>query len=276
MNKPLITVISTNHLIENQDYLTWSLKSIQASVGVDIEILCYSSAKECPEVPDGVFLRHDPVNNVSCSAKFNHGVKAASPHSKYICMIADDVMVSKYALAELAGAICDRAMILGPASNCDGTTRYQTQFQLFKYLPYTGTAIPGLMHPLPKAITIGVKSTLEEIKGFEQSVIDYPLNHRFLIDPGWISYYCVMMPKSVIQAVGGLDENMDIRWNDYVHCERARKLGIPAMIDLGAFALHFGDKTIPKCATQADYDLADKAFAERHLPNPEDHMGDLL
>ena len=153
MNKPLITCISTHHLNENDAYLNWSLKSILASVDVDVEVLCYSSAKECPEVPDGVFLRHDPVNNVSCSAKFNHGVKTASPHSKFICMIADDVMVSKYALAEMADAIGDRAMILGPASNCDSTTRYQTQF-------YIG---PN---------KLGVKSCLEDIAGYEQFVID--------------------------------------------------------------------------------------------------------
>ncbi len=250
--KPLVTVISTHHLNENDKYLHWSLTSILASVGVDIEVLCYSSAKECPEVPNGVFLRHDPVNNVSCSAKFNHGVKTASPHSKFICMIADDVMVSKYALAEMADAIGDRAMILGPASNCDSTTRYQTDYYV------NG---PG---PCRGRMKIPQKCTLEEISGFETNVIDYRAGQRILIDPGWISFYCVMMPKTVVSAVGGLDERMDVRWNDLEYCERALKLGIPAIIDLGAFALHFGDRTLPKCVTPEQYAAADKAFMERH------------
>lgn len=251
MNKPLITVISTHHLNENDSYLQWSLKSILASVGVDIEILCYSSAKECPEVPDGVFLRHDRVSNVSCSAKFNHGVKTASPRSKFICMIADDVMVSKYALAEMADAIGDRAMILGPASNCDSTTRYHAKFTV--------------VNKSGNRLTIPQKCTLDEIAGFEQAVIDTQFGERILIDPGWISFYCVMMPKVVVSSVGGLDERMDVRWNDLEFCERARKLGIPAMIDLGAFALHFGDRTLPKCVTPEQYAAADKAFHERHL-----------
>lgn len=263
MNKPLITVISTHHLNENDKYLHWSLKSILASVDVDIEVLCYSSAKECPEVPFQVTLIHDPVKYENCSAKFNAGIKMASPHSKFICMVADDVMISKYALDEMSAAIGDRVVIMGPASNCDSTTRYQAKF--------------AVVNDLDNAMVIPQKCTLEEIVGFEKAIIDYPSKQRILIDPGWISFYCVMIPKSVVNAVGELDERMDVRWNDVDYCERARKLGIPSMINLGAFALHFGDRTLPKCTTPEQYAAADRAWMDKHrgLPIPEE-TGDLL
>ena len=264
MSKPLVTVISTNHLAENFNYLDWSLKSILSSVDVDFEVLCFSSAKECPEVDSKITLIHDPVKYSSCSAKFNAGVKMAHPNSKYICMVADDVMISKYLLMELSGVLEGNELIIGPASNCDSTTRYHTTY-------FLGSQ--------EKHIRIGQKSSLEDIQGFEQNVIDHPRERRVLIDPGWISFYCTMMSKKVIDKVGLLDERMDVRWNDYQYCERARKLGIPSMIDLGTFALHFGDKTLPKCVTKEQYDQADKAFGEwigrQSISTPEDH-GDTL
>ena len=95
------------------------------------------------------------------------------------------------------------------------------------------------------------------------------------IDPGWISFYCAMIPKTVLNRVGDLDEKLDVRYNDTDYCERARKLGIPSMINLGAFALHFGDRSLPKCTTAEQYADADKAWMEKHMPVPEEH-GDLL
>ena len=250
MNKPLVTCISTHHLNENDDYLNWSLMSIMESVGIDVEVLCYSSAKECPIVPDGVFLRHDPINNISCGSKFRAGVQSASPESKYIMMVADDVILSKYAIAEMVDTIGDLGLILGPASNCDSTTRYRTEFAVKNW--------DGNECKIPQ------KCVLEDIKGFERAVINYPSERRILIDPGWISFYCVMMPKTVINAVGWLDECLDVRYNDADYCERARKIGVPAMINLGAFALHFGDRSLPKCTTPEQYAMADRAWADKH------------
>lgn len=259
--KPLVTVIVPHHMNENDSYLQWCLVSVLASVGVDIEVICISDAPECPNVPDRVTLVHNhALNNVT--KKWHYGVKMADPASKYMMIISDDVMVSKYMIEELAATASDAGVILGPASNCDSTTRYRAQFALSRD---DGTVIP-----------LGVKCSLEEIAGLEQKVIDHPVSQRILIDPGWISFYCTMIPKRVIELVGDFDEKLDVRYNDVDYCERARKIGIPAMIHLGVFALHFGDRTLPKCTTQDEYASADRAWFDKHSHLiPEEH-GDLL
>ena len=84
-----------------------------------------------------------------------------------------------------------------------------------------------------------------------------------------------MMPKTVIEKVGSLDAKMEVRGNDVDYCFRARALGIPSLIHLGVFALHFGDRTIPYVTTPEQYAAADQAFQEKYHPVPEE-CGDLL
>ena len=246
---PLITVISVHHLNENDKYLHWSLTSIMASVGISFEVICLSDAPECPKVPDGVRLIHDK-DLINVTKKWNKGLELASKESKYVVLISDDVMISKYMLAELADTIGDNLWIMNPASNCDATTRYKTEFIL--------------NDSFGNSRKVSLKSTLEDIWGFEYGVINFPKERRILIDTGWISFYCTMFPKAVLKAVGELDERLDVRWNDYDYCARARKLGIQSLINLGVFCLHFGDRTLPKCTTQAQYDLADQAYREKN------------
>lgn len=258
-----ITAIVLHHLNENDKYLHWCLTALKASVGVDLEILCYSSAQVCPEVPEGIFLKHDPINGVTGGEKFNAGIKAMRPDSKYVLFMADDVMVSKYAVQMLANALGDNQLILGPASNCDSTTRYWTQYQLHN--------LKGQTYNVP------IKCTLEDIAGFEQSVIDFNPDRSIIIraHSGWISFYCVMIPKTVVDLVGPIDERLHVRWDDVQYCLRASKKGIASLINLGAWVLHFGDRTIARCATQEQYAEADKAYHEWSLPIPED-SGDTL
>lgn len=254
-SNPLVTVIIPHHLDENQRYLNWCLTSILASVDVDLDVICLSDAENAPHTPDGVTLVHD-TDLINVTRKWSKGLAMADPKSKYVMLISDDVMVSKYTIAGMARAIGDHQMILNPASNCDATTRYYTEFRLGDW------AIPH-------------KLTLEQLEGREQMVIDYPMHYPILIDPQWVSWYCTMLPKSVIEKVGLLDERLDVRHNDVDYCHRARQMGIPSLIHLGVFALHFGDKTLPKCTRPEEYDAADRAFQEKYMMTPQED-GDLL
>lgn len=255
MNNPLVTVIVPTHLNENQSYLDWCLKSILSSVNVDIEVLVYASTKEIPIVPHDsrVHLKWGPELYPNCTAKFHAGVKDASPSSKFVMLISDDVIISKYCIKELADTLGDQLAILGPSSNCDATTRYLTQFSLTVY-PDPMDKSSWITRPL------GLKSTLEEIKGLEQGVIDYPLAKRILLPLPWISFYCTLFPKAVIEKVGLLNEGLDVRWNDMEYCQRAFRCGIPSLINLGAFAYHAGDRTLPKVTTQEMYHAADEEY----------------
>lgn len=253
--KPLVTVIVPHHLNENDKYLNWCLTSILSSVDVDLDVICLSDAEHAPHTPDGVTLVHDrTLSNVT--RKWHQGLKMADPKSKYVMLVSDDVMVSRWTIGEMARTIGDNHMILNPASNCDATTRYYATFDLDGW-------------PIPH------KLTLEQLEGREMRVMDFTPGRRILIDPGWVSWYCTMLPKSVIEKVGLLDERLDVRHNDVDYCHRARQQGIPSLIHLGVFALHFGDQTLPKCTKPEEYQAADKAFQEKYMPTPQED-GDLL
>ena len=250
-SNPLVTIIVPHHLNENEEYLKWCVKSILASVHVDIEVIVISDAlrgwipfedKRVKSIWD------DRLNNAT--KKWHHGVKLANPASKYVMLISDDVMVSKHTIGELARTIGDAHMILSPASNCDATTRYQAEYYL--------------SHGPGNTIQIPHKCTLDEIEGYEQCVIDYEPSHRILIDTGWISFYCTMFPREVIDAVGDFDERLDVRYNDVDYCQRARTMGVPSLIHLGVFALHFGDKTLPLCTSKEEYAGADEAYRQKY------------
>ena len=268
MNLPKVTCIVPHHLNENDEYLKWCLRSITASVNANIEVICISDAEKPPNVecdPYILFIYDPTLNNAT--KKWHHGIKLARKDSKYIMLISDDVMVSKHTIAELANTIGDYAMIMGPASNCDANTRFHTQFKLTNGFD---------------EITVNQKETLENIKGFEQGVLEYPLSKRILIDLPWISFYCTMFPRVVLEALGDFDPALDCRWNDVDYCARAKDAGVGIIINLGCFALHFGDRTLPKSTTPEMYREADLAYINKYKGNkdapilvPEDH-GDLL
>ncbi len=243
-SEPLVTVIVPHHLNQNDEYLHWCVKSVLASEGVALEVIVISDAEQAGDIPEVTYVHNPDLNNVT--KKWHYGVKMANPSSKYVMLISDDVMVSKYTIADLAQAIGDNQMILGPASNCDATTRFYAQFYATEHKPMT------------------LKMTMADLHPDQQAVIDFPKMNPILIDPGWVSFYCTMFPKTVLTAVGDFDEALDCRHNDVDYCQRARRLGIPALIHLGVYALHFGDKTLPLTTSQSDYAAADEAYRQKN------------
>ena len=253
MTDPFVSVIVPHHLNQNDDYLYWCLTSILASVGVEIDIFCISDAPNDPSIPDDkrVMFVHDPrLSNVT--QKWHYGLKLVRPSCKYVMLISDDVMVSKHTIREMARMVGDQEMILSPSSNCDATTRY---FTLFRYCV---DREKGLYQSIPH------KCTMTDIQGYQNEIINYPLNWPILIDPGWVSFYCTLFPRSVIEKVGDFDEALDVRYNDLDYCRRARTLGIRSFIHLGVFALHFGDRTLPFCTAQEEYSKADEAYGKKY------------
>jgi hypothetical protein len=254
---PQVTVIVPHHLNENDEYLSWCLKSVVASVGVDLEVICISDAPNevCHLNPGTVKMIWDR-SLTNLTKKWNYGLKLSNPATQYVMLISDDVMVSKYTIAEMVSTAGDNRMILSPASNCDSTTRYHTEYVLERNIN-TPLGTPG-------EIQIPQKCTLDDIRGYEDSVTKVSLERRILIDPGWVSFYCTLFPRKVLETVGEFDERMDCRYNDVDYCQRARSLGIPSLIHLGCFALHFGDRTLPKSTTIEEYKAADQAYAEKY------------
>ena len=250
LEKADVTVIIPTHLNENYDYLKACVRSVLASVAVELDVIVISDAP-MGRVHFGARVRDywdQSLNNLT--KKWKRGLELAKPETKFVMLISDDVMVSKYAIADLVQVARDQKVILSPASNCDATTRYYTQFWL------------GMGQG--EGMYIPHKCTLEDIQGYEEEVINYPRGPNITLDPGWVSFYCTLFPKTVLQEVGAFDEDLDVRHNDVDYCSRARQRGIPSLIYLGAFALHFGDRTLPKCTPQEEYIRADEAYRKKY------------
>lgn len=235
-----ITALITHHLNENDAYLAASIRSVLASEGCEIELIVISDAPLPPKIEP------DPRVNLIWDGKFNgvgekwkEALRTSKPDYPYFISISDDVMVSKHCIARMAEALGDQKAIMGPLSNCDNGSRY------FASIPF------------PR------KMILEELED-DKKVIEYPDGPLIVLPQDWIGFYCVMMLKSVIEQVGELDPRMECRSNDVDFCIRASEIGIPSLIHLGAFALHFGDRTIPKITTQEQYAAADQAMKEKY------------
>jgi GT2 family glycosyltransferase len=235
-----VSVLITHHINENDAYLRACLRSVLASEGIEIETIVISDAPLPPK------LDTNPKVNliwdgklVGVGDKWKEAIRISDASAPYFISISDDVMVSKHCIAGMAQAIGRQKAIRGPLSNCDNGSRY------FAAMPF------------PR------KQTLEALVD-ERQVIDYPPGQLILLPQDWIGFYCVMLPKSVIDQVGELDARMEVRGNDVDYCYRAKRLGIPSLIHLGVFALHFGDRTIPKVTSEAQYAAADQAMMAKY------------
>jgi hypothetical protein len=57
---------------------------------------------------------------------------------------------------------------------------------------------------------------------------------------------------------------MSVWTTDQDFCIRAARQGIPSMINFGAFALHFGDVTLPYCTTETELNQCTEVFKEKY------------
>lgn len=213
------------------------------SVGVSFEVICLSDAERMPLVPDGVTLIWDR-DLTNSTKKVHKGIELMHPESKAVWLISDDVVVSRYAMQMMLSVAIRGRAIVNPYSNSDNNGVY------FSDLRAGGRELKA-------------NCSLEDIKGIEDEIMNFPPSRSFILRRWWVPFYCTMMPREAWEAVGFLEEKLEYRHNDEDFCLRANEKGFPSVIELGAFALHFGGKTLPKVASQADYDAASDFFRKK-------------
>lgn len=236
-----VTVIIPHHLNENDGYLMACVESIRSSDDIRITTIVISDAEHRPAIllHSSCILFHDKsLNNVT--KKWHRGVSEAT--TPYVMLISDDVIVTKHTIKALAMASGDHS-IVGPASNGDNGSRYHTRF-------------------LAGDTELAVKMDLSQVNPAD--VIDMPMTHPYIIPQSWISFYCTMFPRKLLEDVGDFDESLDVRYNDVDYCQRARAKGYGVALHLGVFALHFGDKTLPKVTSPEEYAKADESYRNKY------------
>ncbi len=247
---PILSIILNHHLPENREYLDLAIKGVLSSTFTDFELLigCSYKIENLPEDPRIRLIQGDDLSNAT--KKIYAGVEQMHPDSQSIMFLSDDVFISKYLLEEQMKILSQVDVILNPFSNGEIGSRFFTDRTL------TNDIIGGEPFVLRPDINI------EDIKNYEESA-SFFWRETFLILTDWVSYYATIMSKKTYKLVGPLDPNLDVRHNDQDHCLRAKALGIPSIINLGAFCIHFGTKTLNKCYSKEEMNQATIAFQNK-------------
>lgn len=245
MSAPVVSIIVPHHLDENKVYLDRALAGIK-NQSIPTETLVISSAK----TPIHEATVHDPSLD-NATKKVAHALTLVDPDSKYILFHSDDVVLSRGALDHMVASVGDNRVIVGPVSNSDHGSRFFADFRVKR----EGHNDLVLVPDMSEADTRGYEAEILEMKA--------PVQGLFLLPQPWICFFCVLIPKSVFSKVGYLDEKLDSRSNDVDYCMRAAQVGVQSFIDLGAFAFHYGSRTLRKSCKPGEQDQATKHFQEK-------------
>ncbi len=242
MSWPVVTVIVTHHLDENRPYLEACLRGLLSTIGVELEVLVLSDAETCPDVPPNFTLVHARDLNTA-TKKAHHGIAMADPRTKYYLFLSDDVVVGPKTIASLVRGVGDMHAICNPMSNSDNGGQFLTA--------------------LPWGCQLELKDLEDPVEASARAGGLYGTEAPLLVARPYVCFYCTLIPKKVWDMVGPLDARLEVRHNDQDYCMRAAQRGIPSYINFGAFALHFGSKTLDKTASTAMRDEASRVFMEK-------------
>lgn len=248
------TVIITHHLNENQPYLDLCINSVLASEGADFDVLVMADTPKAPQISTSITPGKVQLiwatNLDTGTKKANAGMQTAFElGADHVLLLGDDVMISKHLINAQSTIASQLPMILNPYSNNDKGSVYMGGPQLRANGRTTIDLYPT-MHR-------------QTIAGYEQAIIDYPAYDPIIIPRHFVPFFCTLIPKKIWEAVGNLDERLDLRHNDEDYCIRARKQHFMTAINFGVFALHFGGKTLDKTVTMEDRDKCTEAFKEK-------------
>lgn len=246
-SSPLVSVILTHHLDRNRPYLNLAMNGLARQVSIPIEVIVLSDSETVPEVPEFFTLVHDR-DLTTATKKVELGIKMAHPESRYIFHHSDDVLLSKHTLYRMAATLGDSEAILNPMCNNDLASRYMAPLKLKGHMGER---------------SMPIHADLSDMDGWTDAVTEYesPFHHLSIVQE-WVTFAATMIPKKVYERVGPLDPALDSRHNDQDFCYRAARLNIPSMIHMGAFAFHFGSKTLGGQGTP-EQDAATEHFRKK-------------
>lgn len=242
---PKVVVIVTHHLNENDKYLALTLKTLNWNTyNFEFQTIVMSDAPNKPEVHDTQTLHWVPNGEEinSATKKSAYALKHLAKEGwEYVIFISDDVFIADNTIQKLVNGCPGQNFISNPYCNSDLGSQFFGQFAW----------------NLPTKFDMSVvENDIRTLTNTWQAPIT-------LFRVPWVAFYCTMIPRRIWDAVGGLDEELDVRHNDQDFCIRASALGFPAMINLGAIAYHFGDRTLPRCTTELEYNKATDHFKNK-------------
>ena len=239
---PLVSVLMCHHLPENRKYLDACLRSLEAQEGCDFEvILAYDNYE--PEGLPSYVRKFRVADGLRWVHKINVGARQADPESKYFFLLNDDVILAKHTIATLARKCANFGVVMNPMSQCDNGWLFNANITLNN---------PGPQGKYSSRQLTKRFYAFEELAEWQDAIIHHKPGPDLVHFESYVCFYATMIPRTVWNAVGQLDEGCLSSHDDEDYCMRARKLGVPSAIDFESFALHFGGATSAKTTTDQD------------------------
>lgn len=214
-------IIPTRH---NLKCLKHCIESIRACTDTPYQLIVVNNGQD--EETHQYLSQLTNINYIKTEGRLtfsqanNMGIAAGK--SKYVCLLNDDTIVSKGWLRELVKACTGDVGGVGPLSNCDQGWLHQYQLSIGGVNLGPGT------------------NTLEQIEPIIPQIYDYRSEFDGRYEQKWIAFYCILIPREVINKVGILDEGFTNTGEDVDYCYRIRKQGYRIIQNYKSFIFHAG------------------------------------
>lgn len=240
---PLVDIIIPTY--NNLEYLKACIESIRKNTDWPYNLIVVNSgtdgtAEWLAQQPD--VTAHNSPTRLHFSAANNVGLRTGT--APYVCLLNDDVIVAEGWLPALMHeAMKPGVGAVGPFSNCDQGWTHQEK-----------VVVDG------KDLRPGM--TLPEVQSIIPSIYKWrhkkEIHHR-----GWVAFYCTLIPRAAIDAVGVLDEGFKSGDEDLDYCRRLGQAGFSLRQTYDSFVFHFGGRT-RKFAESQDAALHHAEDRENH------------
>lgn len=239
---PKISIVIPTYREASKPYLDLCMDGI-ANLNYPKELLDITiiSPPNYKPVYDIARTIHHPDANRNFAQAVNYGIENSNQESKHVFLLSDDTVPTRDSLSNLVSAIGEYEMLMQATSNCDNYHRYSLVLT---------TEMDGELQRIADRYF-----RIETLKGNELNLKNSDSLYPFgIVIVEHVCFYAVLIPRSVINKLGLLDEKYDTGYEDTDYCYRAREANIPSTILLNALIWHFGGVTTSATNTllQAD------------------------
>jgi GT2 family glycosyltransferase len=99
-------------------------------------------------------------------------------------------------------------------------------------------------------------------------LVQDPRDYEHPGSPDWVSGACMLVRRSVLEAVGGWDEGFFMYCEDKDLCRRARAAGFEVRYEPTAVVVHEGGASAPRAALMPTLAASRLRYAKKHQPRP--------
>lgn len=244
-----VSILLTHHLSQNNDYLLAALRSISwQKTQCEINTILISSADNIPEIKMQCKIIADKKLD-TYTKKHKHFLSVVDQTTDYVLILSDDVMMSEYCIEIMTLAAKDikTPLLMNPLCNGDVPAKYIT---------------PVYLLDAGKPVLVPTVCDLSFVLNKEHMVKYWPRRDMLIMPADHLATYCTLVSMQILKEIEP-DDRLHAKYWDTDFCFRAGKKGYPSFLNFGAFALHFGSKTLNNYKTKEMEKEMDLIFADK-------------